>query len=108
MEPPVLHDNMLSWDGALLASESSLGTDGSQKQAPREEHEVTRFMKLIPERTVNQKQRQILSPYSEELFDQPPPPEKQPTAKTAANMVETEATSEADWCMTTIYSLLLQ
>ncbi|TFJ98841.1 beta-2-glycoprotein 1-like [Platysternon megacephalum] len=40
-EPTVLPDDLVNWDGALLASESSMGTDGSQQQAPHEEHEVT-------------------------------------------------------------------
>ncbi|CAM2119865.1 unnamed protein product [Caretta caretta] len=68
-EPTVLHDDLMSWDGALLAPESSMGTDGSQQQAPSHEHGVTLLIKAVPEQAVDQDQQQILGPCSEELSD---------------------------------------
>ncbi|XP_039365638.1 trihelix transcription factor DF1-like [Mauremys reevesii] len=83
-EPTVLHDDLVSGDGALL------GTDCRQQQVPSQDHEVTFLMQPVPEQTVDQAQQQILSPYSEELFD-PPASEEQPAAN---NPVETEAALE--------------
>ncbi|CAM2098139.1 unnamed protein product [Caretta caretta] len=41
MKPVVVHDDQISQDGALLAPESNIETDGSQQQAPGEASEVT-------------------------------------------------------------------
>ncbi|CAM2096979.1 unnamed protein product [Caretta caretta] len=72
-KPAVLHDNLVSWDGALLAPESSMGTDGSQQWAPKK---LFDFSHPTP------------APLSSL------PHKKQLTAETAENSVETEATSE--------------
>ncbi|CAM2095277.1 unnamed protein product [Caretta caretta] len=50
-------------------------------------------MQPVPEQAVDQDQEQILSPYSEELFD-PPASKEQPSAKSAENPVEPEAALE--------------
>ncbi|XP_074793333.1 uncharacterized protein LOC141976305 isoform X3 [Natator depressus] len=92
-EPTVLHDDLVSPDGALLAPESSLGSDCRRQPAPSQDHEVTFLMQPVPEQAVDQDQEQILSPYSEELFD-PPASEEQPSAKSAENPVEPEAALE--------------
>ncbi|XP_037740655.2 trihelix transcription factor DF1-like [Chelonia mydas] len=92
-EPTVLHDDLVSPDGALLAPESSLGSDCRREPAPSQDHEVTFLMQPVPEQAVDQDQEQILSPYSEELFDLPAS-EEQPSAKSAENPVEPEAALE--------------
>ncbi|XP_073177773.1 uncharacterized protein [Lepidochelys kempii] len=92
-EPTVLHDDLVSPDGALLAPESSLGSDCRRQPAPSQDHEVTFLMQPVPEQAVDQDQEQILSPYSEELFD-PPASKEQPSAKSAENPVEPEAALE--------------
>ncbi|CAM2111525.1 unnamed protein product [Caretta caretta] len=65
----MMHDDLVSWDGALLSPESRMRNDGSQQQAAHEEYEVTLLPKLVLEHVVEQDQQQILGPYSEELFD---------------------------------------
>ncbi|XP_024071414.2 trihelix transcription factor GTL1-like [Terrapene carolina triunguis] len=85
IEPPVLHDDLVSRDGALLAPESSLGADCRQQRAPSQDREVTFLMQPVPE----QDQQQMLSPYSEELFDPPASGEQPPE-----NPLETEAALE--------------
>ncbi|XP_065426803.1 zinc finger protein 263-like isoform X1 [Chrysemys picta bellii] len=87
LEPTAFHDDLVSREGALLAPESSLGTDCRQQRAPSQDHEVTFLMQPVPEQKVDQEQ--MLSPYSEELFD-PPASGEQPSE----NPVETEAALE--------------
>lgn len=89
-EPTMLHDDLVSWDSALLVHKSSIGTGVSQQQALSGEHEVTLFFKPVPEQSVEQDQPQILGPYSESLFDLCP--KEYLTAKPAANSLETEIT----------------
>ncbi|XP_034648794.1 zinc finger protein 333-like isoform X1 [Trachemys scripta elegans] len=89
LEPTALHDDLVSREGALLAPESSLGTDCRQQRAPSQDHEVTFLMQPVPEQKVDQDPQQMLSPYSEELFD-PPASGEQPSE----NPVETEAALE--------------
>ncbi|CAM2106069.1 unnamed protein product [Caretta caretta] len=72
-ESALVQDDLVRWNGVLLAPESSIGIDDSQQQAPSEEYEVTLLMKPVPDLTLEQDQQQILGPYSEELFDLPPP-----------------------------------
>ncbi|KAH1185229.1 hypothetical protein KIL84_017978 [Mauremys mutica] len=62
MEPTMVRDNLASRNGALLSPESNMGTAGSQQQAPSEEHEVTLFLKPVPEKAVVQDQQQTLDP----------------------------------------------
>ncbi|EMP29889.1 hypothetical protein UY3_12989 [Chelonia mydas] len=69
-EPTVVDDDLVSWDGALLAPESRMETDGTQQQAPSEDSEVMLLLKLVLKEALEQKQQQrILGPYLEELFD---------------------------------------
>ncbi|CAM2096763.1 unnamed protein product [Caretta caretta] len=73
-ESTVMHGTLLSQNGSLLASQSSMGTDGSQWQTPREDNKVTLLLKPVPEEALEEKEQQhVLGQYSEELFDCPCP-----------------------------------
>ncbi|KAH1175328.1 hypothetical protein KIL84_008202 [Mauremys mutica] len=64
----MVHDYLVSQDGALLAPESSTGTDGSQEQVPSEGNEET-----VTETDTIQQQH-ILGLHLKELFDVPSSP----------------------------------
>ncbi|EMP35799.1 hypothetical protein UY3_07036 [Chelonia mydas] len=88
----MVHDDLVSRYGSLLAPEPSMGANGSQQHILQGDHEVTLLLKPVPDQAMEQDQWQILGPRSEELFDVPP--EKHPAAKPAANPEETEAAPE--------------
>ncbi|CAM2118638.1 unnamed protein product [Caretta caretta] len=65
----MVHDDLVSQDGALLGSESGMGTVGSQQQALSGDNEVTLLLKPLPEQALEQEQPEhILGSYSEELI----------------------------------------
>ncbi|KAH1171643.1 hypothetical protein KIL84_007261 [Mauremys mutica] len=54
----VVHNDLESWDGTLLAPESSMGTDGSQQKEPSEDNEMTLLLKPVPQEALLQEQQQ--------------------------------------------------
>ncbi|CAM2096562.1 unnamed protein product [Caretta caretta] len=54
-----VHDDLVTWDSALLSPESSMGTDERQQQEPNEASKVKEQL------------QHILGPYLEELFEDP-------------------------------------
>lgn len=52
LEPAVVHDDLVSQDGALLGPESSMGTDGIQQPPASEGSKVTLLLKLVPQEAV--------------------------------------------------------
>ncbi|CAM2105740.1 unnamed protein product [Caretta caretta] len=94
MEPTVVHDDPVTQNGALLAPESSMGTDGNQQQALNESRKVTLLLKLVPEEVLPQEQPQkhILESYLKELLGVPS--EEQPAAESAGETEGREAAPE--------------
>ncbi|EMP38185.1 hypothetical protein UY3_04617 [Chelonia mydas] len=94
MEPTVVHDDPVTRNGALLAPESSMGTDGNQQQALNESRKVTLLLKLVPEEVLPQEQPQkhILESYLKELLGVPS--EEQPAAEPAGETEGREAAPE--------------
>ncbi|CAM2111677.1 unnamed protein product [Caretta caretta] len=88
----MVHDDLVSLDGAMLTLESSRETNGSQQKTLSEDHEVTLLLKPVPEHTLEQDQHQILGPHSEVLFDAPP--EDHPAAEPEADMEGMETAPE--------------
>ncbi|KAH1186919.1 hypothetical protein KIL84_019668 [Mauremys mutica] len=87
-EPPVVHDNLISWDGALLTRKSSIALEGSY-QGLDQASVVTLVLAPIPKEALPPEQLQhVLGPYLEKLFDDPAPPEEQPTMVPAAETEE--------------------
>ncbi|CAM2111610.1 unnamed protein product [Caretta caretta] len=93
MEPTVVHVDLVSRHGALLAPESSVGSDGSQQQALSRDSEVPLLLKQVSEQALEQEQH-ILDPHSEKLFDAPS--EEQPAVEPAADTEGTKATPEPE------------
>ncbi|CAM2098211.1 unnamed protein product [Caretta caretta] len=52
----VVHDDLISWDGNLVAPESSMESDGSQKQMSNEAREENLLLTPVPEEALPQEQ----------------------------------------------------
>ncbi|CAM2096661.1 unnamed protein product [Caretta caretta] len=85
MEPTIVQDDLVSWDGALLAPESSMETEGS----PSAVSDCGLFLKVISEQALGQEQQQyILSPL---LRGADASPKEQPSAEPAIDTDSTKA-----------------
>lgn len=97
MEPTMVRDDLLSWDGALLTPESSKVTDGRQQQGQSRDTEVCLLLKSVPEQALEQEQQPAHSGAHSDVL-MPPHTQLSPAKNsTVQSLLQTHRRQKPPW-----------